>query len=75
MGILSKLLPLIAQIFVGVGVGEVLDKVAPDKVPFAPGEPVSPGLKNPNKLIWFVITMVAGAIAWRFIARKLKINF
>lgn len=74
MGIISKLLPLIVQVLAGVGVGEIVDKVAADKLPAAPGEPISPGLKNPNKLIWFVITMVAGAIAWRFIARKLKIK-
>lgn len=74
MGILTKLIPLFLQVLAGVGVGEVLDKFAADKLPAAPGEPISPGITNPKKLMWFVVSMVAGAIAFRFIAKKLKLK-
>jgi hypothetical protein len=75
MGIIAKFIPLILQVLAGVGVGEVLDKFAADKLPASPGEPISPGFGNTKKLLWFVISMVAGAIVFRFIASKLKIKF
>lgn len=73
--LIARFIPIVLQVLAGVGVGEVLDKVAADKLPAAPGEPISPGVTNPKKLLWFVVSMVAGVLAFRFIAKKLRIRF
>jgi hypothetical protein len=60
--ILMSLLP-------GIGAATILDKVAADKVPNYPS-----GGIGPKNLVWFIAAAVAGAFAFRFIAKKLHLK-
>lgn len=62
------------QLLMGVGVGKILDKVAPDKVPTYPANGVhEPGFDVP-KVAWLVITMALGAVILKMVGKRLKIN-
>jgi len=71
MPAITTIVRLLLTLLAGVGVSEVLDKVAPGKVPGYPGA-ISPGLKLP-KLLFFLGAMTAGGLAWNFINRKFHI--
>jgi hypothetical protein len=59
------------MLLAGVGVAEMSDKILPGKI--SGYEPVSPGLRPGRKLLIFLGSMGAGAIAWNFINRKFHI--
>lgn len=67
---MGAILPLLLRVFAGVGIGELLDKVLPGKVekPFA---------DKPNRmtklLIWAAV-VAAGAVAFSFLSKKLKLK-
>lgn len=62
------------QILAGVGVAKLSDKVAPDKVPnYEPVSPISGGI-NPMKILFFVGSMVIGALITKWIGKKFNIK-
>jgi len=70
MGI-GTIFRVLLQVLAGVGVAELADKILPSKV--SGYEPVSPGLRLGRKLVFFLGTMGAGALAWNFVNRKFHI--
>lgn len=69
----GTVLRLLVQVLAGVGVAKLADKVAPDKVPTYPTEGVAPQLSAP-KIVWFFVTMIAGAMIAKFIGKKFNIK-
>jgi hypothetical protein len=55
----------------GVGGLEMFDRIFPGRIPQY--QPVSPGIKNPMKLFFFLGGITAGGLAWNFINRKFHI--
>lgn len=64
------------QVLAGVGLGELADKILPDKVPAYPtgGVLQNLSLKNIPKIIGFIIVFVISALALRFLGRKFRIK-
>jgi len=67
--VLRALIPILA----GIGVGKVADKVAADKLPSYPAEGVGTGFTT-NKIIWFVVSAIAGTLAIKFIGKTFNIK-
>jgi hypothetical protein len=68
---MGALLGTFLRVLAGVGVGELADKVVPDKV-------AVPYKDEPNrwtKLLIYAAIIAAGTIAFQFIAKKLKLKF
>lgn len=64
----------ILQVLAGVGVAKISDKVAADKVPnYQPVSPISGGI-NPTKILFFVGSMVIGALVTKWIGKKFNIK-
>ena len=68
--ILRALIPILA----GVGVGNLADKVAADKLPSYPPEGVSSGF-SVNKIVWFAISAIVGTLVAKFIGKQFNIKF
>lgn len=71
--LLTQIMRLALQVLAGVGLGELADKVLPDKVPYYPKEKISPGLQVP-KLLWFVGIFVVAIMLLKFVGKKTKIS-
>ena len=67
-------LRLAIQVLAGVGLGELADKLLPEKVPAYPKEKVFPGLSAIPKLMWFVLIFVLAGLVLKFIGKKMKIQ-
>lgn len=66
---------LVLQVLAGVGLGEVADKVLPEKVPTYPTTgKVFPGLSVIPRLLWFIGIFVLAGIILKYIGRKMKIT-
>lgn len=67
---MGAFLSLALRVLAGVGVGELIDKVLPGKVekPYA-----ADSNRMPKLLIWAAV-VAGGAIAFSFIAKKLKLK-
>ena len=67
--IITRVLAALIPILAGLGVGKVLDKTAADKLPgYEPH-----GLTG-NKLLWFVVSAIAGTLLLKFLGKKLNIK-
>ena len=67
---MPAILATILRVFAGIGVGELIDKVLPGKVE-------TPYQKAPNRMTKLLIlggVIAAGAIAFGFISKKLKLK-
>lgn len=73
----AAILRLALQLFAGLGIGKVLDKVAADKLPsYKPSgvlDNEAGGVDVP-KVAWFLVTMIAGAMLAKFIGKKFNIK-
>jgi hypothetical protein len=70
---MGALIGTFVRVFAGVGLGELMDKLLPDRNPV----PV-PYKDEPNrwtKLLIYAAVIAAGTIAFQFIAKKLKLKF
>jgi hypothetical protein len=67
---MPALLGTLLRIFAGFGVGELIDKVFPGKVE----TPFSADTDKMPKLLKWGLIVAAGAIAFGFIAKKLKLK-
>jgi len=67
---MGAILPLLLRVFAGVGIGELLDKILPGKVekPFS-----GDANRMPKLLIWAAV-VAAGALAFSFLSKKLKLK-
>jgi len=66
---------LAIQILAGVGLGELADKVLPEKVPTYPTDSkVFPGLAAIPKLLWFVGIFVLAGVLLKWIGKKMRIS-
>ena len=74
MGLLiGRAISLALNILAGIGIGEIADKVLPDKVPGY--EPVSPiQSKSPRHLLIFVVVFVAGGLLARWLIKKVGLS-
>jgi uncharacterized membrane protein len=77
--LIVKIIQVILQLLAGVGIGAAMDKVAADKLPQYPAGGVTPiydqeGNFSIPKIGYFLLAGLIGVLAWRFIARKLKIK-
>jgi len=62
------------QVLAGVGVAKISDKVAPDKVPnYELVSPIGANL-NVTKILFFVGSMVIGALVTKWIGKKFNIK-
>jgi hypothetical protein len=67
---MPAILATVLRVFAGLGLGELLEKVLPGKVE-------TPYAAQPNrmtKLLIFGAVVAAGAIAFSFISKKLKLK-
>lgn len=67
---MGAILGTLLRVFAGIGAGELIDKVLPGKVekPYQ-----GDGGRIPKLLIWGAV-VAAGALAFGFISKKLKIK-
>jgi len=78
--LLTRIVPVILQLFAGVGIGAAMDKFAADKLPSYPAEGINPagdgkgGFSIP-KLVYIILAGVIGTLVFRFIAKKLRMKF
>lgn len=68
---ITTILKLILSGLAGVGGLEIFDRIFPGRVPKY--ETVSPGIKKPMKLLFFIGGLTVGGLAWNFINRKFHI--
>lgn len=59
------------RVLAGVGIGELADKVAPDKV----AVPYKDEPSRYTKLLIYAAIIAAGTIAFNFLAKKMKLKF
>ena len=69
-GLLTSILKIGLPLLAGIGVATFADKQLLGKAP-AYTEPVAPELTK-NKLIWFLVTFIAGHLLIKFIGRKTR---
>lgn len=70
---MGAILAAFLNVFAGVGLGELADKIFPDKVP-APFKEEQSTSGRWTKLIIYSAVIAVGTIAFRFILRKLKVK-
>lgn len=67
---MGAILPLLLRVLAGVGIGELLDKVLPGKVE----KPYAGDAKRMPKLLIWAAVVAAGALAFSFLSKKLKLK-
>lgn len=74
MGLITGILKIALQVLAGVGLGELADKILPDKVPTYPVGGLGLGFKSIPRLVWIVIIFAGAIMALKFIGRKTRIQ-
>ena len=74
VAILARMIPTLISILAGVGVGEVVDKVAADKIPNYQNPYKDEGAINWRRVIWTVITVAVGTIIAAMVVKKLRLR-
>jgi len=69
----TTVIKLAIQVLAGVGLGELADIFVKPKYEPYPA-PVSPGVSNIPKLIWFVGIFVLAGVILKYIGRKMRIS-
>lgn len=68
---MGALLPLALRVLAGVGIGELLDKIFPGKI----DKPYAADADRMPKLLKWAAVVAVGAVAFSFLAKKLKLKF
>lgn len=69
---MARLLPLMIQLLAGLGIGEIIDKFAPDSVKgYVPAE--RPRINDVPGVIKWLLFFAIAALVWRYVGKMLKV--